>query len=406
MKSQKSKRIFPLRPYRSWRQSWSLGRRAVLCLGLVMALLAAGTAGAVTYGPPVKLSTTPVNTLDALSGTVPINNKGQVVWYGTDNNNNSQLYLYDGSVTKPIKNSTNCLVNEAVINDNGWVAWTAHVAPSNFNTNVWAYGNGAYHQITADGGSTLGGLNNSNGIVYDDSPYATGTGYYGVFQYPGNIMVSGKGQSPRLNNKGQIIYIDPNNQLHLYSGGSDKVISTPVYGSYAINDAGQIAWESWGSNAFQTQIYLYSGGITKTVVNNACENDFYGRGMFNARGGIVWLGWSGAGTGTYDIYLYSGGVTKPITTNGDVGCPNINDNGQIVWAGTDSSNHSHIYLYSGGVTQPVVDVVVHSQCTPVINNLGQIAYVDQNDCQVYLVSPVGLKIKKPLISMLNLLLGN
>jgi hypothetical protein len=375
-------------------------RGAALCLGLAAAILAVSPVGAITYGPPVQLSTTPVNFWG--TGGVQINNKGWVVWVGQANNSN-QIYLYDGSVTKNIsKNGTNNGVNYQVINDQGMVAWTATVSPSSMGTNIWTYANGVTGEITTDETAVLGDLNNSNEIVYTDrSPWG-----FGIFLYPGNLMLTDDGQSPRLNNHGQIIYLDSSSQLRLYSG-SDQVISAPVYGSYAINDAGQIAWGSFAGSPFQSQVYRYSGGITKNITNNANENDFYGRGMFNARGDVVWLGWPGPGTGEPDIYLYSGGVTTRLTNDGQGSgaYPQINDSGQIVWGGSDSHGSLHIYLYSGGVVQTVADVGSSLNAFPVINNQGQIAYVSIEDQQVYLLSPVGLGTKM-VAPMLNLLLDN
>lgn len=198
---------------------------------------------------------------------------------------------------------------------------------------------------------------------------------------------------PRINNRGMVVWqqqsgLSFTNQIFLYKNGNISQITTSSNGGFLadINDSGQITW--WGLDDFSHsyQVYLYNNGtitqISTTNNGNRIEapsaSSLYPH--LNNKGQIAWIGSDGL---SLQVYLYSNGTVYKISHNDEDGQPRgnsgveINDAGQIVWAGDVSSIGSYnpqIYLYQNGGAYQISYPGTRDANEPHLNNSGQIVW--------------------------------
>lgn len=382
----------------------------VLYFGLVAAVLSVTPVCAVTYGNPIQISNGSLQ--DSAFNTPQINAQGQVVWNGAAGDDLLyglwQVFLYNGSSTTNISNNTidNSRSHGPLINANGWVVWKNA-------SGIWLRSNGATQQIDTTFPGGLPDLNDSGQIAYIGHDQ---DGNYGICLYSGGVTTMLTTPSttapgfPRINNQGQIVYVDVNGDVRLISGSDNIIISRNALQnddrSPQINDLGQVTWQDTGN---PSKIFFYNGisanKISTSAVDNVLQGSWGKGGQINASGKVVWVS---TDLDTFsDIYLYNGKDTKNITNYAitgisAIGDPQINDNGQIVFSGTDADGYGHTYLYTGGSLQTLLD----SGFGPVINNLGQIAFLGDFDGQVYLLGGSPAPVKKNVAPIMLLLLDD
>jgi hypothetical protein len=122
----------------------------------------------------------------------------------------------------------------------------------------------------------------------------------------------------------------------------------------------------------------------KQITNNSADDD---NPQINDNGYIVWSGSDGA---DYEIFLYDGLNTTQITDNarGDHQ-PQINDNGHVVWDGSDGAD-PEIFLYDGLNTTQITNNAYQDN-DPSINDNGYVVWdgSDGADPEIFLYD--GLK---------------
>lgn len=323
----------------------------------------------------VKYNTIQIDQINnAFTASIDINNSGQIVYSvtsfeGMSITNVSYLYC-EGIITK----LSNYLAAHR-INDNGEVVYRAN---DGNDIEIYLYSNNNAKQVT---------FNN-----YDD-------GY------------------PDINNSGLITWAgrySPNYKIYLYDGLNIQEISnispSPGESDYdftpRINNIGQIVWPSFNDGDYE--IYLYSNGITSKISNGSSDNV---RSRLNNKGDIVWDGLDG---NDREIYLYQNGSINKITNNSyDDLFPVVNDDLHIAWKGINGNTVS-IFHYYNGVTEIVWSYELQPGesassigVRPVINNIGQIAWVlsANSKVTVYLAKPSNVSRRNVKLPGLLLLLN-
>lgn len=106
-----------------------------------------------------------------------------------------------------------------------------------------------------------------------------------------------------------------------------------------------------------------------------------GHPQINSSGQIVWVGYDG----NYQIYFYSYGMITKVTNDSvNHGYPMINDRGQFIWRAASGANSiDTIYLYNNGsISQITSDAVLHQDLQ--INDIGQLVWWSSgSDNQIY-----------------------
>jgi hypothetical protein len=314
----------------------------------------------------VSYVTSQIDQIDnAFSGSIDINNRGQIV-YGISGFEGNYLYFHSQGINIKIGSGSS-----PSINDN------AEIVYRDFDGNdveIYLYNNGSSKKITDNN--------------YDD-------GY------------------PDINNSGSIVWAgrySPNYKIYFYNGSNIQEIATvspstgetDYDGGPNINDSGQIVWDSFDGSSYQ--IYLYSGGITSQITNNSSSN---ARSHINNKGDIVWDSYDG---NDREIYLYHNGVTQQITNNGcDDLFPRINDKLEIVWKRVDGNKISICHYYNGTtdiVQSYELQTGEHAAsigAMPVINNSGQIIWTlnRNNKVTINLAKPVNYNAVIPILLLLS-----
>jgi hypothetical protein len=314
-----------------------------------------------------------------------INDNGKITWYA-DGGISYNLYFYKGSGSPTlIANYYRSMSYDFKphVDKNGRVVFMGSPSGNGGVIDIYSY-NGTTQQVTNFSQSV--GFSGVSHQIYGPQGNDTGmTAWYGS-DYPNNQinqiyrsvpgsasynMVSNNLNSYeriKINNQGQIIAIRDtygnsfNNSLMLYDNSSFKVLyqdsptsATLDIDSGQINNNGQVVWCAHDGQHYQ--IYLYSGGTTKKLTNNALDSS---SPQINDAGQVVWAT-SGSGSMglTSDIYFYNGTtsvlVQNPDNTQINVE-PRINNQGQILFLGYGGSGNSErLYLATPNFTSPVAN---------------------------------------------------
>jgi hypothetical protein len=209
---------------------------------------------------------------------------------------------------------------------------------------------------------------------------------YTVKQITDNSWTS----SPKVNNHGMVVWVqmglDSVNQIFRYNNGNISQISHSITGSFlpGINDNGQITWWEFDEVSKSYQVYLYDNGdITQISANNngnriEAPSAYSQYPHINNKKQIAWIGLDGI---SYQVFLYSNGSVYKISNNNEDGQPRgnsgveINDAGQIVWAGeTSVMGNPQIYFYDNGPAFQIIYPGTHGAEEPHLNNNGQIVW--------------------------------
>lgn len=147
---------------------------------------------------------------------------------------------------------------------------------------------------------------------------------------------------------------------------------------FAISPGGQIAWLVMNDDG-STGIYLYGKESNSQIPGG---DNFVNGLQVNDEGQVVWAGYDGNDS---EIYLYSNGTTSAITSNlTDDSIPRINSRGQIVWTGYDDNSNSQVFMYDDGLISQISGAGGSS--SPLINEEGDVAWIGSSggESQVYL----------------------
>ena len=156
-----------------------------------------------------------------------------------------------------------------------------------------------------------------------------------------------------------------------------------------LNDLGQIVWKEHDVD-FMDDIFFYNGSNSSNIGGPGAMPDI------NNDGKIVWVGTTGGGVILYDnntpisiipdgsaprinnagqivyengkICLYDNGNITEIADNAYISYPDINNNGQIVWAGYDGA-HYRIYLAQPTTFPPPIVPLVPGDFLPITSLL-------------------------------------
>ncbi len=155
-----------------------------------------------------------------------------------------------------------------------------------------------------------------------------------------SVIDLGPGGALGINNSGQVVGQNGNEDAFLYSGGSmqnlNTLLGTPSSCAYAINDLGQVV----GQQPYGGSIFLYSGGSMQNITTS-------GGTLFTRADGINDSGQI-VGIASSTAFLYSGGSTQDLGTFGGTfsWAYGINNSGQIVGTATTSNDSQYAFLYS------------------------------------------------------------
>jgi hypothetical protein len=201
--------------------------------------------------------------------------------------------------------------------------------------------------------------------------------------------------SPKVNNRGMVVWsqMDPDPvyyvlpQIYLYNNGSISKISTTSRDGFlpGLNDKGQITYWGLDEASLTYQVYLYDNG-TRTMISStnfgnrieapSAESQYP---HINNNGQIVWTGSDGFAT---QVFLRSPeGTVYKISHNDEDGQPrgnagvDINDAGQVVWVGfTSMLGNREIYLYQNGGAYQITYPGSYEADQPRLNSSGQIVW--------------------------------
>jgi probable HAF family extracellular repeat protein len=311
--------------------------------------------------------------LGTLEGTTPtgydINNNGQIV--GDADTRNGRAFLYSNGVIQYLGTLGGTGNAAYSINDNGLIVGSSSLSGDMESHGFLCSGNGPLQDL---GDYLLCGINNSGQIVgdYSRSDFA--------------------------------------NHAFLYSSGNMKEIGSlngtnddglPDSDAICINNNGQIAGYSYANNNHYIHAFRYSGnGPMQDIGTLGGKNsDAWG---INDSGQVV--GWSdtsdGDGLQICHAFLYSDhGPMQDIGTLGGERslAVDINNNGQVVGLAMTSDNDWHAYLYSeNGPMQDLNDLIDHSsgwtlEESSAINDKGQIVCSGINSSgqtHIFLLTPI------------------
>jgi probable HAF family extracellular repeat protein len=347
---------------------------------LVLSLLAVGNA----WGQ-IQYTVTDLGTLPGLlkSSASSINNNGQVVGVAWTNGSNDQrAFIFNNGIMQDIGTLPGgkcCIAYD--INNMGQVVGGTWLNGN--NEHAFLYSNGNMQDLGTLGGgwSRACAINDIGQIV--GGAY-TSSGYEHAFLYSGGTMRDlgtfggSLSQANGINNGGKVVggaYLpgDGANHAFIYNAGSKQDLGT-LSGSdsssaYAINNSGQVVGTSfWGYEYWDA--FLYSDGKMKDILANSVANDV------NNLGQVV----GGFGSPSH-AFIYSG--TTVCDLNNVIGsgwtlttASAINDNGQIVGKGINSSGQTHAFLLNP-VPEPST-IILLCMC-----GLGLLAYAWRWLRQIY-----------------------
>jgi hypothetical protein len=316
-----------------------------------------------------------------------INDRGQIVWTGTDSLH-PQIFFYDGNGITQLTNAADGWGPH--INDSGQVVWEGEFEAS--KNEIFMYDGRGISQLTDNSLYEHSPQIDDNGHVV----WAGGTSSYReIFIYDGNSIIrlaeESYDGSSNISGNGKVVWLADPARKHISYYDGNSVTQLAVQSEAwrpQINDQGKIVWRG-GHDGSNYEIFLYDGGSITQLTNN----DYYDDSpQINDRGQIVWHGYDGS---DYEIFLSDGNTTTRITNNSaDDISPQINDRGQIVWYGYDGSDYE-IFLYDGGTITLVTDNT-YNDGDPKINNNAQIVWNSTNgqdyfwsgqDREIFLATP-------------------
>jgi probable HAF family extracellular repeat protein len=264
-----------------------------------------------------------------------ISNNGQVVGQGS----NGTAFLYASGTIKYF------IVGTAYgINNSGQAVGV------NSAGDIFLYSSSTIQDL---GQGTAFGINNIGQIIGSSNGHA-------FLRSGSTILDLGAGKASGINNNGQVVGLNSSfEEVFLYPQGATSTITNdtgfPTFGP-VINNGGDIAGTTEISGGGWTNAFLYSKGTVLDL--GGLSYDIYGRSMSQGLGindSDQVVGWSysiNGSQGNSRAFIYSN--NGPILDLNDLIGPStgwtleqanaINDAGQIVGFGTNSSGQTHAFL--------------------------------------------------------------
>jgi hypothetical protein len=301
-----------------------------------------------------------------------INSKGEAAWAG-NYYDSPGLYLYSDGEVKTLTDNKD--INNFDINELGQVVWSASTANG---YNLFLYKSGVTTPITTDGNNNFDPSFNDKGDFvwnsYDGDKarikLCTAAGIIStIWTCPSYSSLNTVYIFPQINDLGQVAWInytiDNKDNIYLYDGQANIVhTSDSFYTSYpyseplrSLNNKGDLVFSA------SDGIWLKKSGAAAQKIA-APENRDY-RPRINDSGLVVYVG-DNADYSTA-IYLYGSTGPQKITSSGV--CPDINNQGQIIWTNTQG-----IYLYSQNYFSRIVTYGNNGSLRPMLNSHGLLSW--------------------------------
>ncbi len=335
-----------------------------------------------------------------------INNNGEVVWSGVDENGNYQVLFYDGTTTYQLTDDDNDNYMPQ-INNNGQVVWLG-AGDIYFWDGIHPAGPTITRVTTTDYWENSYHINDNGEIVWYGGPGGVSMNYE-IYFWDGNdsyqITDNTLGDhEPKINNNGRVVWNKfDGHDLEIYfwdginpaSPTTIQITNNTLSAQYQqINNNGQVVWCEGYHNGGNEDLYFWDGmdPLNPNIISLGMEGN--GRSYYpqiNNNGAVVWYMHEydldpESEEDDYEIYLWDGTSIIQITDNDfddGVDGVQINDNGDIVWVGGvfwGAGINTELYFYDGStglITQLTEDTATHY--SPQINNNGDIVWYSYNE---------------------------
>jgi hypothetical protein len=190
-----------------------------------------------------------------------INDSGQVVWYGNHNNEDDEIFLYNGTTTIQLTDNS---YDDSFprINNIGQVVWEGRRKGA--GTEMYLYNGTTIIRLTDNSFIVTSPETSSGGQVvwsgYDGSDWE-------IFLHHGNTTIQLTDNpyddySPRINDRGLVVWYggweESYYEIYLYNGTTTIQLTENSYNdsSPELNNSGQVVW--MGSDDSDREIYLYT----------------------------------------------------------------------------------------------------------------------------------------------------
>lgn len=234
-----------------------------------------------------------------------INNNGEIVWYGYDNN----IYFWNGDSVIQVTPDSMSPGDQFDINDNGEIVWRDGYDGDN---EIYHWDGQAISKITENS--------------YDD-------------------------RNPLISDNGNVTWVGIDGDWDIYSwdGSIISQISTSTNNDQMgdINSKGEIAWYVYDGS--DTEIFLWDGATTTQVTNDATDDDYP---RLNDNGEVTWMGVDTE----WEIYFWDGeDITQITDDDKHKEYPKINNNGELAWYTEMGGGAWEIFFWDGRDTIQVTD---------------------------------------------------
>jgi hypothetical protein len=288
-------------------------------------------------------ATVQLSSVSRLNERPQINDNNEIVWLGSPDGTNLQVFLYDGIVTQLTDDEYGKY--DLRINEQGKIIWSQLQEGTQ---DIVLYDDPDFIMLTDNDYDDLS-------AEISDSGYVTWFGSYapeniGIFLWEGDAgptMIADGAKDGRylsLNNSGQVAWVtnDTVSAVNLFTGTESVKLSGHYQADTpSLNNNGYVAWQEYTFNDYYDwtwKIFLHNGTDTVRVSDNAYSDEYP---KINDNNYLVWQGFDGH---DYEIFVFDGQSIVQITDNGfDDLEPKINNDNQIVWIG-DDGNDFEIFL--------------------------------------------------------------
>ena len=245
---------------------------------------------------------------------------------------------------------------EFCFNDQGDIAWSGW---DGSDWEIYLYQKGVMTQVSHNSVSDWQVQMNAQGHL----TWQSGTGLSNIYLYKGELidyLISSQGMLPQINDRNQVVYQGGGGisaadyQIYLYDEGANTKISSTEksYGNAGpqLNKNGQVVWVGTEKIPSGTEylykdkeVFLYHNG----ALSNLSQNDLNEYQAFILDNGNVYL----YNVENKSLYLSTGGGAPSLLLS-PISKFDINQKGQIAWAGTWNGQYG-IYLYTNGAIKKI-----------------------------------------------------